>query len=81
MEKRLNNYTLEEEKKMKNGKIQLTNAKKRRLIAGLTSKEASEKLGITKQALSTYECGLNTPTVPRLKKMAEIYGCTIDELF
>lgn len=62
-------------------KIILKNAKKMRYLAGLSSKEAAEKLNITRQALSTYETGRNTPTVKRLNQMAELYKCSVADLF
>lgn len=62
-------------------KIKLTNAKKMRLAAGLTVNDVSKKLGISKQSISYYETGRNTPTVNRLKQLADLYMCEIKDLF
>jgi Zn-dependent peptidase ImmA (M78 family)/transcriptional regulator with XRE-family HTH domain len=41
--------------------------------AGLSSKLASEKLGIAEEVLSEWEGGDSAPSIPQLRKMADLY--------
>lgn len=52
-----------------------------RKAKGLTQKEVAEALGgITHATVSNWERGLNMPETPMAKKVAELYGVTVDEL-
>ena len=51
-----------------------------RLKNQLTQTELSKKLGVKPNAVTQYESGARNPSVEKLKKMAEIFGCTVDEL-
>lgn len=53
---------------------------KARKAAGLTQAKAAELLGVTDATISQWENGETKPKTSRLAKVAEIYGCTIDEL-
>lgn len=53
---------------------------KARKAAGLTQAQAAKLLGITDATISQWENGETKPKTSRLAKVAEIYGCTIDEL-
>ena len=46
----------------------------------LTQEQAAELIGITKDSLSNYERGKTAPNVKVAKKMAEIYGVSLDDL-
>lgn len=46
----------------------------------LTQKELAEKVGVSMRAIQSYECGARQPTLDTLRKMAEFFGCTIDEI-
>ena len=46
----------------------------------LTQKEVADTLGITHATVSNWERGLNLPETPMAKKVAELYGVTVDEL-
>ena len=48
--------------------------------AGLTQKEAAEKLGISFVTLSNYENGKREPMCNTLIAMHELYECSIDML-
>ena len=48
--------------------------------AGLTLTEAAAKLEVTKAAVSIWENGKGNPQVETLKKVARLYGVTVDEL-
>lgn len=54
--------------------------KKARLDAGLTQKEAATKLGITYQAISNYERGINRVDTDTLTKLCAIYNIRIIDL-
>lgn len=56
------------------------NLKNYRLKNKLTLQEFSEKLQISRTALSGYEKGTNEPTLYNLIKIASIMDCSIDEL-
>ena len=47
---------------------------------GLTQTELAKKLGVSQPAIAYWENGVRTPNVYVLKKMAEIFGCPIDDL-
>lgn len=48
--------------------------------AGLSQREASQKLGVNQSTVCFWETGRNFPRASMLVKMAELYCCTIDEL-
>lgn len=49
-----------------------------RVNAGLTQKEAAEKLGISKGTIASYEMYKTFPDMERAKQIADLYGTTID---
>lgn len=51
-----------------------------RMEMGLSQKEFAEKLFVTRQAVSRWETGETTPTLDTLKRMAKIFGRTMDAL-
>lgn len=51
-----------------------------RVNAGLTMKEASEKVGISVVTLRNYEKYKTIPNIKIIQKMLEIYKVTIDEI-
>ncbi len=53
---------------------------KMRKAAGFTQAQAAERLGITDAAIVQWEKGQTMPKGSRLKDVAELYNCTIDEL-
>lgn len=48
--------------------------------ADLTQTELAERLGVTQGAVSQWEHGLAHPSIRLLPKLADILGCTVDEL-
>ncbi|MBQ2707204.1 MAG: helix-turn-helix domain-containing protein, partial [Clostridia bacterium] len=52
----------------------------RRLGMGLTQQQAAEKLGVSFQSVSKWECGVAMPGVDMLLPLAELLGVTVDEL-
>jgi len=56
--------------------------KEMREKAGLTQEVVSRKLELKdKSTISKWETGKSAPTFEMLPKVAELYGCTIDELY
>lgn len=58
-----------------------SNIKKARINSGMTQAEAAEKLGITAQAISNFERGLNGIENSLLLQMCEIYHTSICKIF
>ena len=55
--------------------------KKRREALGLTQTQIADRLGVAKMTVSAYEAGKNMPGAEKLPALAQILGCTIDELY
>lgn len=54
--------------------------KNARIRAGKKVTDVMEHLGVSDGAVYMWETGMTFPTVEKLKKLAEFYGCTTDEL-
>lgn len=54
--------------------------KQYREAAGLKQAELAEKIGISTVTLSRYENDGREPRATDLLKMAELFGCSVDEL-
>ena len=54
--------------------------KELRIDKGLTLKEVSKKLGITRSALSNYEAGIRQPSFETLKNICEFFHVSADYL-
>lgn len=57
-----------------------SNIRQARIDAGLTQAEAAKKLGITAQAISNFERGVNNIESSLLLKMCDIYHKSISEI-
>lgn len=51
-----------------------------RLAAGLTQVQFAEAVGCKQKDISRYESGLHEPGALTLKKMAQVLGCSMDDL-
>lgn len=49
--------------------------------SGLTQEEAANHLGITKAAVSKWDCGQSMPDISLLPAIADLYSTSIDDLF
>jgi len=47
----------------------------------IKQKELSEQLGVTKQTLSSWSNGKNTPSLEMSFKIARVLECKVDDLF
>lgn len=56
------------------------NLKKIRKDKGLTQNELAKKLGMRPSAISRYEHEFRSPNLKTAQKLAEILGCSIDDL-
>ena len=55
--------------------------KKLRLSASMTQEQLAQKLGVSSQAISKWESGVNMPDIQMLPDLSVIFGVRIDELF
>lgn len=56
------------------------NLKKLRKAKGITQEQLAEQLNVTRQAVSSWENGINQPDVETLTRLAEYFGVTVEEL-
>jgi len=54
------------------------NLRQLRLNSGMTQEQVAEKIGVTQQALSSYESGRTRPDIDMLLRLSEVYGTDID---
>lgn len=54
--------------------------KERREAAGLTTAQVAKKLDVTASAVYNWEYGYNGIIRKYQKRLARLYGCTVDEL-
>ena len=52
-----------------------------RKAVGISQFQLAVKVGVTSSAVAAWETGRNTPHTDMLPKLAEVFGCTIDELY
>lgn len=52
----------------------------RRRAAGLTQEELAEKLGVSRQAVSKWECSESSPDTDNLISLARLYDVSLDDL-
>ena len=45
-----------------------------------TQKELADRLGVERSAVAKWESGKSQPQAARLVALAEIFGCTVDEI-
>lgn len=61
--------------------MKLTPIRLRRLNVGLESEEAIEALKISRSTFYKLEQGWTSPSPQLIKRLAEAYKCTTDEIF
>ena len=55
--------------------------KERREALGLSQEQLAERLGVTQTSEHKWERGKAMPSTAKLPKLAELFHCTIDDLF
>jgi len=58
----------------------MTNLKKYRKQYGFTQQQLGDLIGVGKSTMSMYENGLYEPDIETLKKLADIFSISLDEL-
>lgn len=53
----------------------------RRNAMGLSQQKLAEELGVSQSTVAMWETGDRRPRSTQLPKLAQVLGCTIDELF
>ena len=51
-----------------------------RISAGKKAAETAAYMGVSLTTVSSWENGVYAPSTGKLKKLADFYGCTVDEL-
>lgn len=54
--------------------------KELRVAAGLRQEDVAKKLNVDQTAVSNWERGKNRPCTKYRKKLAKLYGCTVEQL-
>ena len=54
--------------------------KEYRLAKGMTMKQVAEKIGVAECTYCAYEHGTREPNIEKLKKLASIFDCSVDDL-
>lgn len=55
--------------------------RERRIAKGLSQEELAALVGCSRQSISLYESGLQQPGVLIARKLADAFGCSLDELY
>lgn len=53
---------------------------RQRLNAGFTQEFVAHKLGIDRSTVAKWETGVSFPRPAMLRRIANLYGCTVDDL-
>ena len=56
------------------------NIENRRRAAGLTQAGLGKLIGVTPGAIANWEVGTRNPGIETLVKLADIFGCKVDDL-
>ena len=54
--------------------------KNRREQMGLTQKELAQRIGVTQGAVTQWEIGISRPSLTTLCKLADVFGCSVDDI-
>lgn len=58
----------------------MLNLKTYRQLAGLTQSALANMLNVVPSTVNMWETGERTPNIEYIKKIADIFGCTVDSL-
>ena len=54
--------------------------KRFRMLASMSTEEAAKRIGVTKGNIGHWESGRTQPRVSRLRRIADVYGCSVADL-
>lgn len=58
----------------------MSKIQRRRKKAGMTQVELAERLSVSEITVQKWESGERIPRVPKLKKLAKLFGCGVEDL-
>lgn len=58
----------------------MLNISERRKMLALTQEDLAERLNVGQSTVAGWEAGKREPNIAKLIQMADIFGCTVDEL-
>lgn len=53
---------------------------RKRQTAGMTQEQLAAQVPCSRTSIAQYEIGLKTPSVSIVARLADVFGCTVDEL-
>lgn len=53
---------------------------RKRQASGMTQEQLAAQVPCSRTAIAQYEIGLKTPSVSIASRLADVFGCTVDEL-
>ena len=53
---------------------------KKRQAAGMTQERLASQVPCSRTTIAQYEIGLKTPSLSIVARLADVFGCTVDEL-
>lgn len=53
---------------------------RKRQAAGMTQEQLASQVPCSRTTIAQYELGLKTPSVSIVARLADVFGCTVDEL-
>ncbi|SCL84976.1 helix-turn-helix transcriptional regulator [Sporanaerobacter sp. PP17-6a] len=59
----------------------MINLKEIRIKKGLTQKELADAINLSQETISQYEIGNRTPSIVVARKIAEVLGVSLDNIF
>ena len=53
---------------------------RKRQAAGMTQEQLAAQVPCSRTIIAQYEIGLKTPSISIVARLADVFGCTVDEL-
>lgn len=53
---------------------------RKRQAAGMTQEQLAAQVPCSRTIIAQYEIGLKTPSISIVSRLADVFGCTVDEL-
>ncbi len=58
----------------------MNSIKKYREVTKITQQQLADRIGVSRQTIVRFENGTHEPRLTELRKMAEIFGCSMNDL-